>query len=150
QKLHSAGRVFRRRRGQRINHHRFFLALKFVHRPDLHIRQPRRQISYLRVVRRNNQNVFLFQPPLPARTRKPLHFRSQQSLHNARHQIDFIGRSSCCGSPISTRLFAACDTASTSASPICPASSMNSTSAASNAASGDHSHDVPPTTLAFP
>ena len=38
------------------------------------------------------------------------------------------GCSSCCGSPSSTRLFAPADTASTSASDICPASSMNSTS----------------------
>ncbi len=54
------------------------------------------------------------------------------------------GCSSCCGSPSSTRLFAPADTASTSASDICPASSMNRTSTLSRNSGRAQSHDVPP------
>ncbi len=60
------------------------------------------------------------------------------------------GRSSCCGSPSRTKALADCETARTSAKDIWPASSMNRTSTASKAASGDHSQDVPPTTFALP
>ncbi len=64
--------------------------------------------------------------------------------------VPLTGCASCCGSPSSTRLCAAPDTASTFASDICPASSTTRTSSCSCMPLRANNHAVPATTSTSP